>query len=195
MKIAVNIFGTSCSKQWLILIYFKVNSKRRRRERAEENNFAPIKSHVGEPWSYCNLRLRKDSGGRLTRLRVNPWLLLYVYVLPTGYSKIELVPVSQLHVQRELVLQCQALFGPVLVRITLWICVAKPRKKESLQGFGSSAVPKKSCGSTHRANGGRFQFLLFSLNVEYKKKIITCDFVDFALVDYLSVHAYHHFYM
>lgn len=28
-----------------------------------------------------------------------------------------------------------------------------------------------------------------------KKGTITCDFVDFALVDYLSVHAYHHFYM
>ena len=24
---------------------------------------------------------------------------------------------------------------------------------------------------------------------------VTCDFVDFALVNYLSVHAYHHFYM
>lgn len=28
-----------------------------------------------------------------------------------------------------------------------------------------------------------------------KKAGIVCDFVDFALVDYLSVHAYHHFYM
>jgi len=38
--------------------------------------------------------------------------------------------------------------------------------------------------------------VMFSLNMEYKKKKrITCDFVDFALVDYLSVHAYHHFYM
>lgn len=39
--------------------------------------------------------------------------------------------------------------------------------------------------------------VMFSLHVEYKKKIkeITRDFVDFALVNYLSVHAYHHFYM
>lgn len=45
--------------------------------------------------------------------------------------------------------------------------------------------------------GGEVSILvMFSLNVKYKKReLITCDFVDFALVDYLSVHAYHHFYM
>lgn len=50
------------------------------------------------------------------RLRVNSWLLLYVYVLPTGYSKIGLVPADQLHAQRERALLCQALFGPTPVR-------------------------------------------------------------------------------
>lgn len=47
--------------------------------------------------------------------------------------------------------------------------------------------------NTHSEGGGALSCCEDSLNVEYKK--IICDFVDFALVDYLSVHAYHHFYM
>lgn len=75
-------------------------------------------------------------------------------------------------------------------------------KKNCPQGFGWSAVTRQN--SQHSERKGEVSVLaMFSLSVEYKKKttkqnkktIITCDFVDFALVDYLSVHAYHHFYM
>lgn len=94
------------------------------------------------------------------RLRVNPWLLLYVYVLPTGYSKIGLVPAGQLHAQRERVLLRQALFGPTLVGNRPQICASWPMGKNCPQGFGKSAVMRQNSVSvTTQSGGGRFQFL------------------------------------
>lgn len=46
--------------------------------------------------------------------------------------------------------------------------------------------------------GSVSDIVMFSLNVKYKNKTRKkkrCDLVDFALVNYLSVHAHHHFYM
>lgn len=182
-EMAVSIFGTSCSKQWSIQMIRTTDKKRA--------------LHL-----YFSRLLVAQKLLTKKRLRVNTWLLLYVYVLPTGYSKIGLVPAGQLSAQREHVLLRQALFGQTLVTNgRLEPCVIAHEDVLS-SGFGVVSSNKTKLCLNTQSRSGSFQFLwLNSLNVEYKKKSTkkktsnNSDFVDFALVDYLSVHAYHHFYM
>lgn len=131
---AVNNFGTSCSKQRLILWYFRDNYKKQSRE-GRINQLPAHQQSVQWPWILHQPPTKKRSG-------VNRWLLLYVYVSHTGYSKIGLALACQLHAQRQPVLLRQALFGPTLVRNSLR--ASDPFEKTCPQGLGWSVVERRS---------------------------------------------------
>lgn len=180
----IDNFATSCSKSWLSLWYIRDSYKKKKTKmQSREGSSPPIVSILAPD-------LTKKRQG------VNPWLLLYVYVLHTGYSKIGLLLAGQLHAQRQLVLLYQALFGQAWSETGY-----KPHihaRRTVLRVLDGQQQRNKAPEYQHSELRGREVSILvmFSLYVEYIKKRITwCDFVDFALVNYLSVHAYHHFYI
>lgn len=108
----------------------------------------------------------------LTKKRqgVNPWLLLYVYVLHTGYSKIGLLLAGQLHAQRQLVLLYQALFGQAWSETGY-----KPHihaRRTVLRVLDGQQQRNKAPEYQHSELRGREVSILvmFSLYVEYIKK-------------------------
>lgn len=108
--------------------------------------------------------------------------LLCVYILPTGYSKIGLVPACPKRA-------CPAMPGSV------W---ADPGQKRATRSVPRSPQRRTVLRVNAQIGGGGGGFSScdeFTQCLGRGKETITCDFVDFALVDYLSVHAYHHFYM
>lgn len=137
---------------------------------------------------------RTDELGLLDYRLALDWVLLYMQVSPTGYT-----------VQTHWIYRSPAQ-GPnracPIGAGSLWTTLGQkqaPCPRPWVSGLERCSVLRALDGqhqdTTPRAEGGSFQFfVMFSLNVEYKKKL-RCDFVDFALVNYLSVHAHHCFYM
>lgn len=153
----IDNFATSCSKSWLSLWYIRDSYKKKKKMQSRQGSSPPIVSALAPD-------LTKKRQG------VNPWLLLYVYVLHTGYSKIGLLLAGQLHAQRQLVLLYQALFGQAWSETGY---KPHPCKKNCPQGFRWSAAKKQSSWvSALRAEGeGGFNSCdVFTLCGVHKKK-------------------------